>query len=742
MSRSVVFRWMLLVASAACAPYVLSLNLAFQSDDYIVVGHFLGGEASLADRALAELTGPQYGLKSPRFYRPVSSLSLALDAALFGPRPFGFHLTNLLLHGVNAALVFVLGWTLWRRRATALVGALAFAWFSTHPDAVIWSVGRVDGWATCFVLLAVLGHLGARRRGGLGYWLLSAISLSLAIGSKESGVTALGLIAGLEVLGLARGQWEPLIRRALAVVPALLVVAGAVTWRRFAIGTWSGGYGGLPGFEHWPGLAGHAFLDLVWMLAPITDAETESLPGGPLTAWMAAILSWLILLRLSVSAGRAQILAPRAVTFGLLWFAITASVLMSLLAREPVGTNLRHWYLPSIGVAWVVAVILTPGPMGGERSLRALLGVALLGIQLTLLGGRIQSFREAAGEALAIRHSLEEHLSRPEGARRLFASRVPNHHQGAFVFAWGLPQAFQPPFESPPETVFPIKGGPEVDPLVSFWPFRDELIMRWDHGRQRADRIRGSFEGGPSVTLELEGRESTVSPDRAVDSSGALEIRLAAGESWRGAVLWLELVFTSGADIWRQQQRFPLTGRIETVRSPVAVLGRGEELSDIRLREVVVRLEGGPPSNRLVSLSVGRAIPEIELRPPVGCDPAHLRRADLEKPLWFQGEAGGRGFRVTLFTAMGTAACVVPAGPLSLLRIATAPPLGRHTMLGLLPPAFGLGERTVYMQIQWLEDPGNPYSVIATTGLLELTLDPELEPVIDGLIEQLQRQSR
>src|SRR5262249_4983888 len=41
-------------------------------------------------------------------FRPVANLTFAVDHALWGPEPFGFHLTNVVLHALNVAMVFML----------------------------------------------------------------------------------------------------------------------------------------------------------------------------------------------------------------------------------------------------------------------------------------------------------------------------------------------------------------------------------------------------------------------------------------------------------------------------------------------------------------------------------------------------------------------------------------------------------------------------------------------------------
>ena len=50
----------------------------------------------------------QPGMDGARFFRPASSLLLAADLRLWGHAPLGFHITNLVLHLLKAALVGLL----------------------------------------------------------------------------------------------------------------------------------------------------------------------------------------------------------------------------------------------------------------------------------------------------------------------------------------------------------------------------------------------------------------------------------------------------------------------------------------------------------------------------------------------------------------------------------------------------------------------------------------------------------
>jgi tetratricopeptide (TPR) repeat protein len=103
-----------------------------------------------------------FGLHFVHWY-PLTWLSFSLDHALWGLDPFGFHLTNVLLHGANAALFYM---------AAGSVPAALF--FSLHPlrvESVAWITERSD-LLSAFFLLASLRFKSA--------WLYALAALSKA----------------------------------------------------------------------------------------------------------------------------------------------------------------------------------------------------------------------------------------------------------------------------------------------------------------------------------------------------------------------------------------------------------------------------------------------------------------------------------------------------------------------------------------------------------------------------------
>ena len=91
-------------------------------------------------------------------WHPLTVLSHMLDCRLFGVKPGGHHLTNVLLHALNAALVFVLlqqmTGAIWR---SLFVAAL----FAVHPlrvESVAWVAERKDVLCGFFFLLTLWAY--------------------------------------------------------------------------------------------------------------------------------------------------------------------------------------------------------------------------------------------------------------------------------------------------------------------------------------------------------------------------------------------------------------------------------------------------------------------------------------------------------------------------------------------------------------------------------------------------------
>ncbi len=119
---------------------------------------------------LQDFTGPWHGNPFFEFYRPIVSLSLGLDFAIFGNHPGISAFMNLLIHLGSSYLIFLLAEETLPSRKSALPAALFFALTPLAHENIAWLVGRC-GLTVPFGLLSGLLFLRAFKKRATGFHL-------------------------------------------------------------------------------------------------------------------------------------------------------------------------------------------------------------------------------------------------------------------------------------------------------------------------------------------------------------------------------------------------------------------------------------------------------------------------------------------------------------------------------------------------------------------------------------------
>jgi protein O-mannosyl-transferase len=166
-----------ILALLVAVVYAVTLNHGFVWDDNLIIvqNPLLEKLANIPRMFLSEDTA----IGSTGYYRPVTYLSFALDRALWGQNPAGFHLSNLLLHAGAVLLFYAASLEMFGRERLAFVAALVFGLHPVAGETVNFlSGGRNTLLAACFGLLALLCHLRGKQVAALA-------SFGVAIFSKE-----------------------------------------------------------------------------------------------------------------------------------------------------------------------------------------------------------------------------------------------------------------------------------------------------------------------------------------------------------------------------------------------------------------------------------------------------------------------------------------------------------------------------------------------------------------------------
>lgn len=182
------------------------------------------------------------------YWRPTFIAWLIGNYRLFGADPVGWHVTNMLLHG----LVTVLGFYLLRRvGASELLAAGAAFVFAVHPvhvESVVWISGVTDPLLAVFLFTTLLLVLRIDNAPTPGTWIAALGAYALALGAKEPAILfPLVILMGIRNAWgkheADRQPWRRSIRIALPFAGLALayLCVRAIILKSFWIYTTSGG---------------------------------------------------------------------------------------------------------------------------------------------------------------------------------------------------------------------------------------------------------------------------------------------------------------------------------------------------------------------------------------------------------------------------------------------------------------------------------------------------------------------
>lgn len=336
-----------------------------------------------------------------QFGRPVSQLSFALNYHFSGFSPFAFKLTNLVIHGLNGLLLYLLCYQILdsvRLRLNELTNVricaavVASAWM-IHPiqlTSVLYVVQRMTSLSVFFVLAALIFHILARRRIGgrwitITYFVLAwVVFWPLSIFSKETGILLPGFVAAYELIirRAERGGLDALGRGVRIITVVLLV--GLIPYLASPFGQWI-----LSGYE----IRSFNLLErlltesrviwgyLYWMFFPRLEQfalfhDDIAISSSFVAPWFTplAVIGFAGML-VGVFAASRRFPVP---AFGIAWFLIGHSLESTFIPLELVHEHRN--YLPLFGI-----LLLPVGPLSdlaAKPGVRRTLTVAIVGAVL------------------------------------------------------------------------------------------------------------------------------------------------------------------------------------------------------------------------------------------------------------------------------------------------------------------------------------------------------------------------
>jgi hypothetical protein len=323
--------------------------------------------------------------------RPAMLLSLMADSLLWGRNPFGYHLTNLLLHTANSVMLFLFVYGLLGRLftrdskhfGTLKASLIAGAIFALHPinsEAVCVPTFREDLLVVFFTLLTLIlaeRFPYARKTANILYCFSTALLIFAASAAKETGIMCPLVLLFYWLIVRRAGQWR------LWAMPLVagFISAGVFAYLRFTIVPKNTGkIESLRDFCLWifqwqPRIWAYELLEIFWPPMMSADLNFYSLRHITLpvaSVFLVAALAPVLLL----------IRKNRGVFLGVLFYILAIAPTSNLMPMAKPMAD-RYLYFPMVGLCVALgSIICTLKNPQGRRILAFRIAAAAIFIYL------------------------------------------------------------------------------------------------------------------------------------------------------------------------------------------------------------------------------------------------------------------------------------------------------------------------------------------------------------------------
>jgi Flp pilus assembly protein TadD len=329
-------------------------------------------------------------------WHPLTMLSHLADCQLFGLKPWGHHLTSVLIHAANTVLFFLVFWRMTGARWRSFAVALLFGLHPLRVESVAWIAERKDVLSLFFALLTLLAYARytaeKRRR---DYW-LAWLSFAAGLMSKPMLVTLPFLLILLDYWPLKRWETFKAPQLFLEKIPFFLLTAAdcVITMLSQRGRSTVISLAALP----LPPRIENAFVAASRYLGKFFYPADLCVYYPHPVHWplMIIILSATLCLTLSAGVWLWRRRYPYLFT-GWFWFAGTLIPVIGLVQVGEQSMADRYTYLPMIGmvVALVWLIEEWTRPFRSQRMILSVMGIIVAGASIILTWRQIRYWHDS-----------------------------------------------------------------------------------------------------------------------------------------------------------------------------------------------------------------------------------------------------------------------------------------------------------------------------------------------------------
>ncbi|MFH0866637.1 MAG: tetratricopeptide repeat protein [Bacteroidota bacterium] len=287
-------------------------------------------------------------------YHPLTTLTYLFEYNFFGLYPLPYHILNVLLHLLNTWLVYKITEKLSENKITVLVVSLFFAIHPMHVESVAWISERKDVLFTSFYLLSILVYLRYLKcEKKLKYYIGTLLLFIFSLLSKPSAVTLPVLLIVIDVYQNRKINTKILLEK----IPFFLlsILFGVLTiMAQKSMGSIKDLSVSFNFFERIFLFTYTVSFYIVKLIAPFNLSIMHYFPethGSTLPFLYYASLPFLIILFwfiIKLKSFRKDFI------FGFLFFLITISITLQIIAVGNSIASERYTYIPYIGLFYLI----------------------------------------------------------------------------------------------------------------------------------------------------------------------------------------------------------------------------------------------------------------------------------------------------------------------------------------------------------------------------------------------------
>lgn len=294
-------------------------------------------------------------------YRPVVTLSYFLDYRLWKLNAFGYHLTNLILHIINALIIFYLVNLITAKPIAGFISALLFALHPVNTEVVSAICFREDLLAFLFFTASLVFYISAQKSSGRKSKLNYLMSLGLffpALFSKEMAVTLpLVLILYDYYFGVNKKHISVVGIKKYAGYFIILAVYFLFWGVIFKNPNPPAGYPGGNFYTNILTMTGVIADYIRWAIAPVGLHFLVTEPHLIKQHFSPEVLASFLTIAVCLATAFKMRKTAKVMSFAIAWFFVTLFPVMNIFPIKHI-IGLRYLYLPIAGFCIFLALAL------------------------------------------------------------------------------------------------------------------------------------------------------------------------------------------------------------------------------------------------------------------------------------------------------------------------------------------------------------------------------------------------